>query len=281
MVSLAEKRQAVGYLQEGYQVSERRACRVLQLSRSSQRRRPGTPSQAALVQYIHDLSIRYPRFGYRKIAVLLRQAGWRVGRERVRFIRRQEGLQVVVKQKKKRNLGCSTLVLKQATYPHQLWSYDFVHDRTSDGRTLKCLTIEDEFTRRGLAIHVARSITAGDVIRVLQGLFLEHGVPVCIKSDNGPELVARVLQDWLATQRVGTHYIDPGSPWQNGTNESFNAVFRDGCLNRWLFYSVAEARRVIQLWLEEYNQIRPHGALNNLTPTAFADRYRKERKKAA
>ena len=281
MVSLAEKRQATGYLQESYRVSERRACRVLQLSRSSRRRRPGTPSQAALVQYIHDLSIRYPRFGYRKIAVLLRQAGWRVGRERVRLIRRQEGLQVIVKQKKKRRVGRSTLVLKQATCPHQLWSYDFVHDRTADGRTLKCLTIEDEFTRQGLAIHVARSITAGDVIRVLQGLFLDYGVPACIKSDNGPELVARALQDWLADQQVGTHYIDPGSPWQNGTNESFNAVFRDGCLNRWLFYSVAEARRVIQLWLEEYNQIRPHGALNYLTPAAFADRYRKERKEAA
>ena len=106
-------------------------------------------------------------------------------------------------------------------------------------------------------------------------------VSACIKSDNGPELVARVLQDWLADQQVGTHYIDPGSPWQNGTNESFNTVFRDGCLNRWLFYSVAEARRVIQLWLEEFNEIRPHGALNYLTPVAFADRYRKERKEAA
>ena len=160
MVSLAEKRQAAGYLQESYPVSERRACRVLQLSRSSRRRRPGSPSQAALVRCIHDLSTRYPRFGYRKIAVLLKQAGWRVGRERVRLMRRQEGLQVIVKQKKKRRVGRSTLALKQATYPHQLWSYDFVHDRTTDGRTLKCLTIEDEFTRQGLAIHAARSITA-------------------------------------------------------------------------------------------------------------------------
>lgn len=281
MVSLAEKRHAAGYLQKTYEVSERRACRVLQFARSSRRRQPGREQEAALVQRIHELSEQYPRYGYRKIRQLLKGEGWQVSRERVRILRRREGLQVIVKQKKKRSLGLSTLELKKADYPNHVWSYDFVFDRTADGRTLKCLTVEDEFTREGLTIYCARSITSGDVIRVLQRLFAQYGPPTCIKSDNGPELVAKALQSWLADQRVGTHYIDPGSPWQNGTNESFNAVFRDGCLNRWLFYSVAEAQRVINLWLEEYNTIRPHGALRDETPTAFAARYRKKIREAA
>lgn len=147
-----------------------------------------------------------------------------------------------------------------------MWSYDFVFDHGTDGRILKRLPVEYEFAREGLAIYCARSITAGDVQRVLEALFAEYGSPACLKSDNGPELIATSLQNWLTDQHVGTHYIDPGSPCQNGFVESFNAVFRDGCLNRWLFYSVAEAQRVIDLWLTEYNQIRPHGALNDMIP---------------
>jgi putative transposase len=128
----------------------------------------------------------------------------------------------------------------------------------------------DEYTREGLTIHCARSMTAEDVVQVLQRLFAQRGAPVYVKSDNGPEFIAQRVTTWLHEQHIDTHFIDPGSPWQNGHNESFNGVFRDGCLNRWLFTSVQEARRIINHWLEEYNNERPHGALNGLTPQAFA-----------
>ena len=168
-------------------------------------------------------------------------------------------------------MGISTEKLNRAEHPNQVWSYDFVFDRTSEGRKLKCLTVVDEYTREGLAIHAARTITSGDVVRVLEELFQRYGSPVCLRSDNGPELVAKTLKEWLCEKKVGTHYIDPGSPWQNPFVESFNGVFRDGCLDRWWFYSVQEARRVIEQWLKEYNYERPHGSLNGLTPAAFVE----------
>lgn len=185
------------------------------------------------------------------------------------------------KQPKKRLLGQSTTSLQKARYPNHVWSYDFVFDQTTDGRTLKHLTVVDEFTHEGLMIYLHRSITSADVIRCLDYLFELYGVPACIKSDNGPEFVAKRVQNWLKAQRVNVRYIDPGSPWQNGHNESFNGVFRDGCLDRWLFYSVAEARRVVEAWLEEYNTVRPHGSINMMTPRAFAAVHRQAVKQAA
>jgi transposase InsO family protein len=146
----------------------------------------------------------------------------------------------------------------------------FVHDETSDGRRLKCLTVLDEYTREGLTIYCARSITAQDVVHVLQRLFAQRGTPGYVTSDNGPEFMAPQVTTWLREPHVETHVIDPGSPWQKGQNERFNGVFRDGCLDRWLFASVQEARRIINNWLEEYNHERPHGALEGLTPSAFA-----------
>jgi len=156
-----------------------------------------------------------------------------------------------------------------------------VSDQTADGRRIKCLTIIDEYTRYCLAIHVGRSITARKVKQRLQELFIFWGRPVCIKSDNGPEFVAKEVQDWLKRSGVGTHYIDPGSPWQNGFNESFNGVFRDGCLNRWLFNTVQESRKIIEKWLMEYNQERPHGSLNGKTPEAFLAECEEKFQKAA
>jgi putative transposase len=223
-----------------------------------------------LVQRIHTLSERYPRFGYRKIYSLLQAEQWGVNRETVRRIRKHEGLQVIKKARKRRPMGASTTTPTRAAYPNHVWSYDFVHDETTDGRRLKCLTILDEYTREGLTIHCARSITGRDVLQVLQRLFVQRGAPRYVKSDNGPEFIAQRVTMWLREQHVDTHFIDPGSPWQNGHNESFNGVFRDGCLDRWLFTSVHEARRIITNWLEEYNHERPHGALNGLTPHAFA-----------
>jgi len=198
----------------------------------------------------------------------------RVGREIVRLIRKRKGLQVQKKQQKKRPLGTSTAALQNAQYPNHVGSYDFVFDQTSDGRTLKHLTVVDEFTHEGLMIEVQRSITSSTVIQCLDFLFDVYGTPTCIKSDNGPEFVAKRVQTWLKEKQIDVHCIDPGSPWQNGHGESFNGVFRDGCLNRWEFYSVAEARRVIEHWLDEYNTVRPHGSINMMTPRAFAAMYR-------
>jgi len=170
-------------LERDYEISERRACQVLSLSRSSKRRLPGK-DDAQLVKQIYTLSHAYPRYGYRKIWKLLKDENWCVSRERVRQIRRREGLQVRLKSKKQRRRGKSTGVPCAAQYPNHVWSYDFVHDRTSDGRTLRCLTVIDEYTREGLAIEVARSLTSGDVLRVVDALFEIYGCPKFIRSDN-------------------------------------------------------------------------------------------------
>lgn len=264
-----------------YDVSERRACRVIGIARSTHRSRPHQATRSALTDEMYQLSYRYPRFGYRKIHTLLVNAGWQVSRETVRLIRKREGWQVQKKQKKKRLLGQSTTSSQKALYPNHVWSYDFVHDQTTDGRTLKHLTVVDEFTHEGLMIYLNRSVTSSEVIHCLAYLFELYGVPECIKSDNGPEFVAKRVQDWLTTHHVHVRYIDPGSPWQNGHNESFNGVFRDGCLDRWSFYSVIEARRVVDHWLEEYNEVRPHGSINMMTPRAFAALHRQPVKRVA
>lgn len=271
----------VEYLVDDYGVSERRACRVIELPRSTHRSRPSQARQTEVTSAIYRLSHRHPRFGYRKIHTLTVNEGHSVSRETTRLMRKREGLQVRKKQHKKRLLGQSTTNLRTALYPNHVWSYDFVFDQTTDGRTLKHLTVVDEFTHEGLIIYLARSLTSSDVINCLAYLFELYGIPECIKSDNGPEFVAKRVQQWLKERHVKVRYIDPGSPWQNGHNESFNGVFRDGCLNRWSFYSVAEARRVVEQWLEEYNEVRPHGAINQLTPRAFAALHRQPVAKAA
>jgi putative transposase len=268
VVSLAAKRQAAASLEQTHGVSERRACRVLSLHRSTKRRQPGQPERAALVARIHGLSARYPRFGYRKIFALLKAEQWPVSRETARRLRKREGLQVVKKARKRRPAGTNTAVPTRAMHPNHVWSYDFIHDETTDGRRLKCLTVLDEYTREGLTIDGQR-------------LIAQRGAPGYVKSDNGPEFIAQQVTSSLRAHHVNTTFIEPGRPWQNGHNESFNGVFRDGCLDQWLFASVQEARRVIIHWLEEYNHERPHGALDGLTPAAFAAQSRASREDAA
>lgn len=251
------------------------------MNRKTKRRQPYGQEAQALTARISELSERYPRFGYRKIFDKLKEEGWHIGREQVRLIRKRQGLQVIRKGRKRRLLGSDPAELGKANYPHDIWSYDLVMDQTADGRRLKFLTIIDEYTRYGLAIFVSRSITAGHVRSVLTDLFGQWGLPSHIKSDNGPEFIAQDIQRWLKETGVKTHFIEPGSPWQNGHNESFNAVFRDGCLNRWLFYSVQEARRVTESWLHEYNHERPHGSLGGKTPAAFMQSQQVSREEAA
>ncbi len=281
MVSLAERRRVADYLEGAYAVSERRACQVIAIDRSTKRRPSGRTEERALVAKIHKLSEQYPRFGYRKIFFLLKAAGWRVGRERVRLLRRREGLRVPQKAVKRRRPGTSTIDPQRAEYPNHVWSYDFVADQTSDGKTLRFLTVIDECTRRALWIECARHLTSVDVVRVLDQLVELHGKPCVVKSDNGSEFVAKKVQEWIKDRGIDVRFIDPGSPWQNGHNESFNGVFRDGCLNRWLFESVREAREASEAWLHEYNWERPHGSLGGRLPAAFFEQWEKQDQEAA
>jgi putative transposase len=281
MVSLADRRRGAKHLEDALAVSERRACQVVGIARSTKRRPSGCTAETRLVAQIHELSDRFPRFGYRKIFDRLKMAGLRVGRERVRLIRRREGLKVPQKPVKRRRPGTSTTGIERAEHPNHVWSYDFVADQTADGRTLRFLTVIDEFTREALWIECARNLTSIDVVRVLEQLVELHGIPSAIKSDNGSEFVAKKVQDWLKKHGIGAKFIEPGSPWQNGHNESFNGVFRDGCLNRWLFESLREAREAAEHWLQEYNQERPHGSLGGLPPSNFVDEWKVQEREAA
>ena len=281
MVSLPVRREMAKHLENEYDISQRRACKVLGLARSTRRREAGA-RDAALITRMIELSHQYPRFGYRKIWKLMFNEGFRISRERTRLLRRQEGLQVVQKQKKRRRGGSSTGLPAQATYPNQVWSYDFVADQTVDGKTLRCLTVIDEYHRQCLTIEIARSLTAADVKRVLATLFQIYGQPEYLRSDNGAEFTAKSITNWLKNETgVKTLFIDPGSPWQNGFNESFNGIFRDSCLNRWVFQSLRETREIVDNWIEEYNYIRPHGSLNLMTPIEFLEIHQTETKQAA
>jgi len=218
---------------------------------------------------VMSLSHEYPYWGYRKIYDVMKADGMRISRERVRLIGRREELQVVRKRRKRKLLGTTTWWVNRARFPNYVWSYDSVFDRTENARQLKCLTVVDEFTRQSFEITVGRSLTASDVIRILDKLFIEHARPACLRSDNGPEMVSSAVQKWLKTKYVDTHCIDPGCPWQNAYCESFNSIFHTTCLDRCLFCSMTEARVVINQWLEEYNTIRPHGSLGGMNPEPF------------
>jgi len=218
------------------------------------------------------LSQKHRRYGYRRITALLRSDGWVVNRKRVYRIWRQEGLKVPKKQRKRKRLGCSenSCVRKRAEYIDHIWSYDFVMDQTEDGKTLKVLPILDEFTRECLSIDVERSITSRDVIATLEYLFAVRGAPAYIRSDNGPEFIADAIKQWLRESGVGTLYIEPGSPWENGYSESFNGHFEDEFLNGELFGNLKEAKVLVEQWRLDYNHHRPHSSLDYMTPAAFA-----------
>ena len=180
---------------------------------------------------------------------------------------------------KRRRRGTSHLEVAEARYPSHVWSYDFIFDRTADGKTLKFLTMVDEFTRVNLALPCGRSMTGRDVIGTLEALIRVWGTPTCIRSDNGSEFVAYQVKQWLSDHQIGSHYIDLGSPWQNAFIESFNSIFRTTFLNRWCFLTLAETKVLAQHWHEEYNLIRPHGSLCGLSPLQFLRNFREDNPK--
>jgi putative transposase len=269
----------VKYAQGTFTVSERKACQILSIHRSSYRYQPTDRTLSPAYQKVIQLSQQYDYWGYRKITNLVHIDQVEIGKERVREIRKAEGLQVPKKQVKRRRRGASTLDVSSATYPGHVWSYDFIFDRTADGKTLKFLTIVDEFSRVNLDIPCGRSVTGSDVIRALANLIDRWGAPTCIRSDNGPEFVAHQVKKWITDNQISTHYIDPGSPWQNAYVESFNSIFRTTFLNRWCFLTLAEVRVLVRQWHEEYNLIRPHGSLAGLSPLQFLRNFRRDNPK--
>lgn len=238
--------------------------------RSTQRRLPvGRDDENELTADIVALVRKYGRYGYRKIAELLRsQSGWVVNDKRVERIWRREGLKVPAKQPKKGRLwlGDGSCVRLRAERPNHVWSYDFVEDRTHDGRKYRMLTVIDEFTHESLAIRVDRKLKSTDVIDVLSDLFILRGVPEHVRSDNGPEFVAKTVQEWITAVGAKTAYIAPGSPWENGFIESFNARLRDELLDGEIFYTLREAQVVIESWRRHFNTVRPHGSLKYKPP---------------
>ena len=260
-------------LQERFEVSERKACRVVGQSRAVQRYVTTVRAdEDALTQAIVALAAEYGRYGYRRITALLQASGWQVGRDRVQRIWRREGLKVPKKQRPRGRLWFNdgSCVRLRPEYPHHVWSYDFVHHTTEDGRSLRLMTLVDEFSRQCLAIKVGRRLNSMDVIETLANAMLEHGIPAHVRSDNGAEMTANIVRDWLGRLGAKTLFIAPGSPWENGYCESFNGKLRDELLNGELFYSLKEAQVVIEQWRRHYNTRRPHSSLGYRPPAPAA-----------
>jgi putative transposase len=256
-----------------FQISERRACRALGVPRSSQRY-AGTEREREeeLLLRIRALARENPRYGYRRIRALLVREGWSVNLKRVHRLWRREGLKVPQAQRKRRRLGHgeNSCTRRRAERPDHVWSYDFLHDQTADGRGLKMLPVVDEYTRECLTIEVERGMDAEDVVSTLEYLFEVRGEPEHIRSDNGPEFIAEAVRSWLARRGSKTLYIAPGSPWENAYSETFNSRLRDELLNREVFETLKEAKVLLGDHRLDYNDRRPHSSLGYRTPAEFA-----------
>lgn len=275
MVGARVRRQQVA-LARSRGLSSRRACALLSVARSTL----GYTSRlvardAPVLMAMRGLAAQYPRYGYRKIRIFLNRQGHALSPERTYRLWRHAGLQVPKRRPRRRVATHRPRPLPPAEANH-VWAYDFVFDTCADGRSLKCLTVVDEFTRECLAIDVGGSIRSGRVIEVLTQLVSLHGAPRYLRSDNGPEFVATAVLRWLQTAAIDTAFIDPGKPWQNGTDESFNGKFRDECLNLEWFRNRLEAKVGIERWRRHYNEERPHMSLGHLTPAEFKSKIKSQ-----
>ena len=278
MVAARVRRQQVGFVR-ARGISMRRSCELLSVARSTVGYRSTLiEKDAPVIEHMRELSALYPRYGYRRIHVFLERRGLSMSVDRAHRIWRQNGLQVP-KKRPRRRVAASRPRPLPAAAAGQVWAYDFVFDACANGQQLKCLTVVDEFTRECLAIDVAGSIHSNRVIEVLSKLVSVHGAPRYLRSDNGPEFVSGALLRWMIKEGIDTAFIDPGKPWQNGTNESFNGRFRDECLGMEWFRSRTEARAVIETWRKHYNNVRPHSSLGGLTPSEFMTQFKESRSK--
>jgi putative transposase len=269
MVSACVRRRQVAYVHERG-ISVRRACALMSVARSALRYQSRLAKRdAPVVSVMRELAAEYPRYGYRRIQVFLERRGHTMSADRAHRLWRLHGLQVPRKRPRRRVASSRPRPLP-ATGANQVWAYDFVHDACASGQQLKCLTIIDEFTRECLAIDVAGSIRSGRVIEVLSKLVSVHGAPKYLRSDNGPEFVSHAVLRWLTKEaRIDTAFIDPGKPWQNGSNESFNGKLRDECLSMQWFKNRIDAKILIEEFRRQYNEVRPHSSLGQLTPAEF------------
>ena len=261
------------YAQQKLGISERRACKALGQSRGNQRREAiRQDDEDALRADIVRLARVYGRYGYKRITALLRASGWIVNHKRVERIWREEGLKVPQRHKKRGRLYLNdgSCIRLRPCWPNHVWSYDFVAERLINGRKIRILTVIDEYTRECLALRVGYALKSDDVMDVLSGLFIRHGLPDHIRSDNGSEFTAKSIKSWLNRLKVKTLYIEPGSPGANGYNESFNGRLRDELLNGEVFYTLKEAQVIIETWRHHYNHIRPHSSLGYRPPAPIA-----------
>ena len=271
MVSALVRRKQVAYVRRRG-ISLRRACALLQVARSTMGYESVLAKRdAPVLAAMRALAAQYPRYGYRRIQVFLARRGLTMSADRAYRLWKKAGLQVP-RRRPRRRVATGRPRPLPATGANQVWAYDFVFDACANGQQLKCLTVIDEFTRECLAIDVAGSLRSGRVIEVLSKLVSVRGAPTYLRSDNGPEFVSRAVLHWLQQAEIETAAIDPGKPWQNGANESFNGKFRDECLGMQWFKNRIDAKVVIEDWRKMYNGVRPHSSLNNLTPAEYARR---------
>jgi putative transposase len=271
MVTPAARREAVAHLQVAYEVSERRACTALGADRTSVRYRSHRPDNATARARLRELASVRRRFGYRRLHILLRREGIVMNHKKLRRLYREERLQVRRRGGRKRALGTrATMALPQG--PNQRWSLDFLSDAMTDGRRFRILAIVDDFTRECLALIADTSLSGLRTSRELDAVIAIRGCPAMIVSDNGTELTSMAMLRWSQDRQIEWHYIAPGKPQQNAFVESFNGRLRDELLNETLFSSLAHAREVLSFWKNDYNTVRPHSGLGNLTPVAYANR---------
>jgi putative transposase len=250
-------------------ISVRRACALVGVARSTMGYELKMPTKDGPVMTVmRDLSSQYPRYGYRRIHIFLARRGHEMSPDRAHRLWQLAGLQLPRKRPRRR-VASSRPRPVPALEANQVWAYDFVFDACANGQQLKCLTVIDEYTRESLAIDVAGSIRSGRLIEVLTKLVSEHGAPKYLRSDNGPEFVSKAVLKWLLQSSIDTALIDPGKPWQNGADESFNGKFRDECLSLEWFRNRTEAKIVIESWRRHYNEVRPHSSLSYQTPVEF------------
>lgn len=270
MVSAPARRQQVAYASVRG-LSQRRACALLRTARSALRYESSkTVKDAAVLEKMRELASQYPRYGYRRIRIFLGRDGHPMSNDRA--YRLWRGAQLQVPRKRPRRRAGARPKPTPATVANRVWAYDFVFDACANGQQLKCLTVIDEYTREALAIDVAGSIRSARVIEVLAQLVSVHGAPHALKSDNGPEFVSRAILRWLTDTGINCALSDPGKPWQNGTDESFNGKLRDECLSMEWFRNRHEAVAIIETWRRHYNEVRPHSSLDYLTPIEFKTR---------
>jgi putative transposase len=277
VVNPNQQRSAAAYLGERYGISQRRACRVLGRSRSTLRYRGShRGDEPALTRAIKKLARRHPRYGYRMIHARLARQGWEVNLKRVHRLWIELGLKRPVRRRKPRKLGpkpgvsANSCVQQPARFKNDIWTCDFLHDRTADGRPLKWLTSVDEYTRECLVLHAAGSLTGADVRRIMARVIGHRGAPTRIRSDNGSEFICAVLVDWLPGKGAKSIPVAPGSPWENGYIESFHSRARDEFFEREEFESVSDAREKGRWYRREYNTVRPHSSLGYATPKEFS-----------